>query len=133
MQVLVLGVRGVQELPSRGVQPCAYGHLLPPAPGLAVSQLGGLDVFLQQTPGPWGRAVAWEQPDLFGRWLGTGAGAEVGAAGVMAAAAVAACLRAAAFWQTRCLGLGVQQAAAALAAACQMWGQAPASEQPAHG
>lgn len=129
-----MGVKGVQELPSWGVQACAYGHSLPPAPGLVVSQLGGVDVLLQQTPGPWVRAVAWGQPGLFGRWLGTGAGAEGGAAGVMAAAvAVAACLHAGAFWQTHYLGLGVQAAAAAgLAAACQMFGQASASEQPAH-
>lgn len=54
---------------------------------------------------------------------------------MMAGAAAAACLHAGAFWQTHCLGLGVQAAAAAagLAAACQMFDQASAAGQPAHG
>ena len=59
--------KGAQELPSWGVQACAWGQSLAPAPeadGLVVSQHGELDMVLQQTPGPWVRAVAWGQPGL---------------------------------------------------------------------
>lgn len=70
VQVLLAEGKGAQELPSWGLQACAWEQSLNPAPGaagLVESQHDELDVILQQTPRLWVRAVAWGQPGLLGR------------------------------------------------------------------